>query len=115
MKKIRNDFILIGTILLLACIGLIIYFSCSKKENIEVLIYQKNELVYQGDLENNKELEFENVHIVIKECQVYVSHSNCKDQVCVMQPPIYRAGQSIICLPNQITIKLDGKAVDIGV
>lgn len=115
MKKIRNDFILIGVLVLLACMGFILYVMCAQKENIDVLIYQKNHLVYQGDIHTNQELEFESVHIVIMDSQVHVSHSNCKDQVCVRQHPINRAGQSIICLPNQITIKLDGKAVDIGV
>lgn len=35
--------------------------------------------------------------------------STCPDQLCVKQGSIHRAGQSITCLPNRVTITLTGE------
>ena len=39
---------------------------------------------------------------------VHVAHSNCPSQDCVHTGTITRAGQSIVCLPAQIVIHLEG-------
>ena len=39
---------------------------------------------------------------------VEVTDSNCPHQDCVHTAPIARAGQSIVCLPGQIVITLEG-------
>lgn len=41
---------------------------------------------------------------------VYVLCSDCPTQDCVHTGQIYRAGQSIVCLPAQIVIHLEGTA-----
>lgn len=41
---------------------------------------------------------------------VYVSESDCPTQDCVHTGTITRAGQSIVCLPAQIVIHLEGTA-----
>lgn len=115
MKKLRNDFILIGAFLLIAVLVAIIFFTCSKKDDLEVIVYHKEELIYQGNLKDDYELEIQSVQIVIENQSVFVKQSNCKDQICVLQHPIHYAGQSIICLPNQVSIQLKGKVVDVGI
>lgn len=39
---------------------------------------------------------------------VYVEHADCPTQDCVRTGMIHRPGQSIICLPNQVVIKIVG-------
>lgn len=39
---------------------------------------------------------------------VYVSHSDCPNQECVRTGVIRRAGQSIVCLPAQVVVYLEG-------
>ena len=41
---------------------------------------------------------------------VYVSESDCPSQDCVHTGVITRAGQSIVCLPAQVVIHLEGAA-----
>ena len=41
---------------------------------------------------------------------VYVSDSDCPTQDCVHTGTIRRAGQSIVCLPAQVVIHLEGAA-----
>ena len=40
---------------------------------------------------------------------VTVTEASCRNQVCVRHAPISRAGESIICLPNRVVVRIDGK------
>lgn len=115
MKKLRNDLILILSLVIVVAIAFILYFTLSKKDNLEVCIYEQNNLVYCGSLNQEDKIICNNVEIIIKKDGVYVLESSCKDKVCIHQGKINRTGQSIVCLPNQVVIKLEGKAVDVGI
>ena len=41
---------------------------------------------------------------------VWIAESDCPTQDCVHTGPIRRAGQSIVCLPAQVVIHLEGAA-----
>ncbi len=43
---------------------------------------------------------------------LYVAEADCPTQDCVHTGTITRAGQSIVCLPARIIIRLEGGAVD---
>jgi hypothetical protein len=36
-----------------------------------------------------------------------VISSPCRNQICLASPPIYRHGQWIVCLPNQVMARVD--------
>jgi hypothetical protein len=36
--------------------------------------------------------------------------SPCRNQLCVAAPPVYRHGQWIACLPNQVMARVDGSS-----
>ena len=61
MKKIRNDLILIGCIILIAVILLIGIYSCGKKDNLVAYVYHNNEVVLTIDLST---LEEETIYYV---------------------------------------------------
>ena len=44
--------------------------------------------------------------LVIADGQVWLEQASCPDKLCVHQGKIQYAGQSIICLPNQVTLQL---------
>ncbi|MDE6407177.1 MAG: NusG domain II-containing protein [Anaeroplasmataceae bacterium] len=115
MKKIRNDIILIVSLILIISIGVILYFTMQKKENIAVYIYYDKELVEVVDLNKNQEIVVNDVVIVIENETVYVKESSCKDKVCIHQGKIKAAGQTITCLPQRVFIQLEGSGVDVGV
>ena len=115
MKKIRNDLILIGSLLFIAILGLILYFTLQKKENLSVYIYYDKELVYVVDIKQDQEIVVNEVVIKIQDEMVYVTASSCKDKVCVHQGKIKSAGQTITCLPQRVFIQLEGSEVDVGI
>lgn len=52
----------------------------------------------------------DNAVLEIKEGRVRMLEADCPDQVCVKQGWIDRAGQSIVCVPNEIAVYLQGSA-----
>ena len=47
--------------------------------------------------------------LVVKNGEAYLSYADCPDQVCVRTGRIRYAGQSIVCLPNRLVIKIVAK------
>ena len=40
--------------------------------------------------------------------QVTVTEASCKNQVCVKHSSISRSGESIVCLPNRLVVRIEG-------
>ena len=40
---------------------------------------------------------------------VSVTEASCKNQVCVRHGEISKAGESIVCLPNRLVVRIEGK------
>ncbi|MDF2951880.1 MAG: putative rane protein [Anaerocolumna sp.] len=81
MKK--NDIYLVGIILIIA-IGAFIIINATKKDGDKVIIEVDNK-VY-------KELPLDD--------------ANCPDKLCVDQKNAEYNGESIICLPNRVVVKV---------
>ncbi len=47
--------------------------------------------------------------VLIEHGKVRVSSSSCKNQVCVNHAPISKNGESIICLPHKLVIRIENK------
>ena len=50
--------------------------------------------------------------LVIAEGQAWLSEANCPDLLCVRQGKIHYTGQSIVCLPNRLTVTVEGGESD---
>ena len=53
--------------------------------------------------------------LVIEDGAAYISDSNCPDHTCENMGKIRYVGQTIVCLPNRITITVKGEMTDGGV
>lgn len=51
-------------------------------------------------------LEEGHVHLVIHNGVADVTDASCPDQLCVSQTKVSKAGETIVCLPNRIVIKV---------
>ena len=47
--------------------------------------------------------------VVIKDGRVRMESASCKNQICVHTGKISRAGQSIVCLPNRVSVTIEGE------
>lgn len=47
--------------------------------------------------------------VQIKNGEVSVTYADCPDQICVNHAPASLAGESIICLPNEVVVSVVGQ------
>ncbi len=107
---VRNDIILIISILLIAAIGLLYLFKFrSKGDTIKITVDGKTygmyslsenitEDIYSGN--GNEHLN----RLVIRDGKAYMEKATCPDGICVAHAPIFRDGESIVCLPQRVVI-----------
>lgn len=110
-KRIRNDIILIVLFFFVAVvIGMFLYGSYDSNGNYEMQIILDGELIetytYSKD-DTYKEflIDTGNV-IVLDEGEVYMKSASCPDGLCIKQGKISFSGESIICLPNKLVVKI---------
>ncbi len=52
--------------------------------------------------------------VVISGGSVSVTEASCKNQVCVKHSAISRSGESIVCLPNRLVVRIDSGSEEGG-
>lgn len=107
MKK--YDFLIITLVIILSAV---IYLFGTSNKDFDVLIYVDGELYEQIDY-NSYMNETRNIvsgfgenTVKIDKNGVCVTESTCKDKLDVNSGYINKEGQSIVCLPNRLVIKL---------
>ena len=67
------------------------------------------EVIANYPLNRNKEVDLDyNGHnlLVIKDGKASVTDADCPDRLCVQQRSISRSGETIVCLPHKIVVKV---------
>lgn len=110
-KKYRLDIIVIAAILL-ASIALLLIMTLTREEGAAVVVEIDGKTVATYSLYQNGEYSLNggtNV-LVIENGQAYLNYSNCPDHTCEKTGKIQYVGQTIVCLPNLLTITIKGEA-----
>ncbi|MBR4881622.1 MAG: NusG domain II-containing protein [Clostridia bacterium] len=111
-RHIRNDIILISCLLLIAAVGFFCLFVLRGKGDLvrvtvdgrEYGIYSLSRDVTE-DIYTGENKEYHN-RLVIKDGRAYVETANCPDGICAAHPPVFRNGESIVCLPHRVVISV---------
>lgn len=103
MKK--GDIIIIISVALALVISIawLIIFS---KQGSTVTIKQNNEIVYSESIGKDNTVTLDGNTVIIEDGFVYMLNASCKNQVCVNTGKISKKGESIICLPNKVTVEI---------
>ena len=115
-KVLRNDLILIGSLLVLAIISLVLVLTLKTKKNLQAKVYVQNEVVEVIDLSKKEEKDYYvqglkgQVHIHTKNGGIAIVESNCPHQDCVNMGYVYETNRPIICAYNAVYIVIEGKA-----
>ena len=117
MKKyIKKADVILLIILVIAGLASTVYVAASKSNGDTVIVEQYGNLYGKYSLFENKEIDVpafdsisSDVHISIKDGSVKVTKSGCHNQICVRHAAISSTGESIICLPNRVVVKIEGK------
>lgn len=115
MKK--KDIILIAAALLLA---LALYgvsqLSFGSEASYVVVTVRGEEvlrrpLAMDGTYEIAQEDGGRNV-VVVERGAVYVSEANCRDGLCIRQGRMRNGAKTIVCLPHEMVVTIQGDAID---
>ena len=109
VPRLRYDLILIGALLAVS-LAVVLITTLTRREGGYVEVEKNGELVATYSLSVNGEYSLNggtNV-LVIEGGVAYLKDANCPDKTCVKTGKIHYVGQSIICLPNEISITVRG-------
>ncbi len=101
-----------GDKIIIICVAFAVILSAVcivalKEPGSTVTVKQNNKTVYTGSLKKDATVLLDTNTVVIKDKSVYMSDAVCKNQVCVNTGKISKKGESIICLPNKVTVEIN--------
>lgn len=100
----------IKLILILIIITVITFITISKKEETTATVYYQNKPILNIDLNIDSTYEVEGtngkVKIIVRSKKIKVESENSPKHLCSKQGYISHSYESIVCLPNEIVIKI---------
>ena len=115
-KELRNDLILIGSLLLVIIASLLAVLLTKKKDNLVAKIYVQDELVQVIDLNKAEDNEFTingvkgKLLIQIKDHSIRVKEAECPHHDCVNTGFVSETNRPIICAYNAVYIVIEGNS-----
>lgn len=107
MKK--NDWILAGVIVVIAAAILLFQFTRGDSGAGEVAVTVDGEIFGTYSLAEDQTVDIGGTNrLIIRDGTAQLEWADCPDQVCVDHSAISREGESIICLPNQVVVSIEG-------
>ncbi len=110
LKKYRNDLLLLLGILVLVAVFALGY-TLTRKEGAYALLLQDGEEIGRYALQEDLEipiLEGETVTnvLAIGDGKARMKEATCPDQICVEHKAVSKAGETIVCLPHKLVVKI---------
>ncbi|MBR2848225.1 MAG: NusG domain II-containing protein [Clostridia bacterium] len=109
-NRIRNDVLLVAVLLLLCAVG-ILYLFVFREGGDTVRVTVDGELygVYSLHEDFTEEIrtgedDGQFNRLIIQDGRAFVESASCPDGICVGHRPIFRNGESIVCLPHGVVI-----------
>ena len=107
--KLKRDLILAAVLLLLALI-LLWVINMNRKDGGFAVVRVDGETVARYPLseDGSYSLNGGSNHLIIQGGQAWMSEADCPDHICIRQGRIRYSGQVITCLPNRLTVTIEG-------
>lgn len=105
----RNDILLNVAIIALCVVSyVVLYFTGSQDAKLVAISFDGEE-IYSLPLDKDESVSVNGVTVVIKDKKTYVSQSDCPDGLCMKMKKAEKISDSIICVPNKVSIRIVGK------
>ena len=117
-KKIRADLILIAVLLLVSATALAL-FLFTGEEGAYVVVTVDGAEYGRFPLNENAEIRIPSEAggynlLQIEDGEARVCEASCPDGICAAHRPISRVGESILCLPNRVAVRVESESNDDG-
>lgn len=110
----HRNFIFVFSVIIIICLTLC-YFAANRRESGVAEIYSNGQLIHKIDLSgvtSPYEISVDNGGghntIYVEHGKISVSDANCPDRLCIRQGAIQSSSYPIVCLPNNLIIKIKG-------
>ncbi len=107
-----GDMLLMGFLLLVALLLFVLPFLAGEGTRAEIVIAETGTVKSVSlDTDGTYEIAARGVRLTVQVADgaVWVSHSDCRDGICRNTPPISRPGQSIVCAPAGVVVRISGE------
>ena len=112
----KGDVLAIVAVAVLAVIVAVSFLPSGDAENVQAQIYQSGELVETLSLDEEQTLEitgkYTNV-IAVQDGAISILSSDCPGEDCVHSGAIHSSGRSIVCLPNEVEVRVVNAQSDV--
>ena len=109
-RVFRNDVIFIFALLLVSAVGLLYLFVLrpsgdSVSVTVDGAVYATYSLSQNTDVDicTGENGEYHN-RLIIRDGKAYIKEATCPDGICADHSPIFRNGESIVCLPQRVVV-----------
>ena len=108
-KKVFADIILICILLVLA-LSVFLVVELTRREGAYVVVSIDGGEVCRYSLSEDGEFTLNGGTntLVISGGKAYISEADCPDGLCVSQGKISRTGQTVVCLPHRVMLRIVG-------
>lgn len=109
IKKHKFDIILMGILLLAISIAVII-FASNQSDGAYAVVIENGKETATYPLDTNIRVSLANGEnynvLVIEDNTARIESASCPDKLCVNQHTVSKNGQSLVCLPNKVVVKI---------
>lgn len=108
-RRIRNDILLVATVLLIAAAVFLFYkFTSDDGYAVVVLVDGTEKAVYSLSEDIETVIETENGYntLVIYDGCAAITDADCPDGICVRHQEISMSGETIVCLPHKLVVEV---------
>lgn len=111
--KIRIGDILLSVVIAAAALILILDFGQEEADSLSAVVLRDGEEIARvslDELEEPTEIRIDELGIIItaEKDRIRFTESSCLDQTCVHTGWLTRTGDTAVCLPNRVIVKLVG-------
>lgn len=116
MKKLYRNDLIVNIIIIVLCIALpICFFLTDSGGERTVIISCDGKIKKQIKLSEDCVYQVHGVEVTVKDGRAFVSASSCPDGLCMKMKDAKNTGDSIICVPNRVSVKITGKSGEDGI
>lgn len=112
IKKIKRDAAVISVILVLATVSLILIGVLRDDGDYAVVTVDGKE-VGRYSLSSDTDMEIATEYginvLSVKDGMVDITEADCPDGICEAHRPISKSGESIVCLPHKLVVKVESE------
>ena len=116
LRFCKGDLLAIAAVVLLAVIVALCFLPKSDTGTVAAEIYQNGELVKTLFLDEETTFEIRGKYtnlIQVSNGEIFFSASDCPGEDCVHSGAIHSSGRSLVCLPNEVEIRITTQNSDV--